>query len=50
LKLTAELLERYSLVGQVKVFKKYFRPFGPAAHDTMRTTTIWTPRMLKGIR
>ena len=45
------MLERQSLIGMLKSFVKFTpKPFGHKAHDTMRTTTTWTPRPLRGIR
>ena len=45
------MLERQSLIGMLKSFVKFTaKPFGHRAHDTMRTTTTWTPRPLRGIR
>jgi len=45
------MLERQSLIGMLRSFVKLSaKPFGHRAHDTMRTTTTWTPRPLRGIR
>ncbi len=44
--MTRELLERYSLVGMLRKYVKFYRPFGPVAHDSMNTTTDLNPRPL----
>ena len=41
------MLERQSLIGMLKSFVKFpAKPFGHRAHDTMRTTTEFDPRVL----